>query len=101
MHMSFVSACALTWRSLGWVEVRKHMLQSIVCSHASDACSPVLSSPQGAVVQVPRVSFREWCRGFLPVGVCFAASLWLSNTAYLYISVSAVCLSVNHASHPP
>ena len=28
-------------------------------------------------------SERQWFSGFLPVGICFAASLGLSNAAYL------------------
>ncbi|KAL1503113.1 hypothetical protein AB1Y20_011176 [Prymnesium parvum] len=39
---------------------------------------------------VPRVRPRDWPRRFLPVGVCFAASLILSNAAYAYISVAFI-----------
>jgi drug/metabolite transporter (DMT)-like permease len=39
---------------------------------------------------VPAVGLRSWVSGFLPVGVCFAASLALSNMAYIYISVAYI-----------
>lgn len=39
---------------------------------------------------VPPIGFKSWLCGFLPVGLCFAASLALSNMAYLYISVAYI-----------
>ena len=40
--------------------------------------------------QGPNVRFRDWLCGFLPVGMCFAASLLLSNAAYVYITVAFI-----------
>lgn len=39
---------------------------------------------------VPPIGLRTWMTGFLPVGVCFAGSLALSNMAYAYISVAYI-----------
>ena len=57
LHMLFCTACACVWKLLGWVSV------------------PRLGGP------------RAYCVRFVPIGLCFAASLSLGNAAYLHISV--------------
>ncbi|KDD74809.1 hypothetical protein H632_c1059p0 [Helicosporidium sp. ATCC 50920] len=42
------------------------------------------------LVKPHNLSAREYCRRVLPIGVLYAASLWLSNSAYLYLSVSFI-----------
>jgi len=39
---------------------------------------------------VPAVGCRAWLKSFMPIGVVFATSLWLSNLAYLFISVAFI-----------
>ena len=60
LHMLFCTACACVWRLLDWVSV------------------PLLGGP------------RAYCARFVPIGLCFAASLSLGNAAYLHISVAFV-----------
>ena len=60
LHMLFCTACACVWRLLDWVSV------------------PRLGGP------------RDYCVRFVPIGLCFAASLSLGNAAYLHISVAFV-----------
>ena len=60
MHMSFCSLCALIWKLVGWITV------------------PHLGGP------------AIYCARFVPVGLFFAASLCLGNSAYLFISVAFV-----------
>ena len=60
LHMLFCTACACVWRLFGWVSV------------------PQLGGP------------RAYCVRFVPIGLCFAASLSLGNAAYLHISVAFV-----------
>ena len=49
LHMLFCTACACVWRLLDWVSV------------------PLLGGP------------RAYCARFVPIGLCFAASLGLGN----------------------
>lgn len=41
-------------------------------------------------VEITPIDRRLWVRKFLPVGLAFAISLWLSNAAYLFISVAFI-----------
>lgn len=39
-------------------------------------------------------------RAVVPIGACYAGTLWLGNAAYLYLSVSFIqMLKVHHAAH--
>ena len=41
-----------------------------------------------------------WHRAVVPIGACYAGTLWLGNAAYLYLSVSFIqMLKVIHAFH--
>lgn len=40
--------------------------------------------------QVPAIGLKTYLKGFVPVGLCFAGSLALSNMAYEYISVAYI-----------
>ncbi|KAG1680763.1 hypothetical protein FOA52_008096 [Chlamydomonas sp. UWO 241] len=42
------------------------------------------------VVKSHNMSAREYCNRVLPIGILYAGSLWLSNSAYLYLSVSFI-----------
>ncbi|KAK9786902.1 hypothetical protein WJX73_006101 [Symbiochloris irregularis] len=42
------------------------------------------------VVKSHNMSAREYGRRVFPIGVLYAASLWLSNSSYLYLSVSFI-----------
>ena len=59
-HMTFCSLCAVVSKLCGWITV------------------PHLGGP------------LVYCARFVPVGLCFAASLALGNAAYLFISVAFV-----------
>lgn len=41
-------------------------------------------------VKSHNMSAREYCNRVLPIGILYAGSLWLSNSAYLYLSVSFI-----------
>ncbi|KAJ9528879.1 hypothetical protein QJQ45_000441 [Haematococcus lacustris] len=42
------------------------------------------------VVKSHNMSAREYCKRVLPIGLLYAGSLWLSNSSYLYLSVSFI-----------
>jgi Triose-phosphate Transporter family len=42
------------------------------------------------LVRTHEMSTREYFNRVMPIGVLYAASLWLSNSAYLYLSVSFI-----------
>ena len=58
-----------------------HMVVSFCLMHALKVAK---------VVQVTPIDRSLWVRKFLPVGLAFAISLWLSNAAYLFISVAFI-----------
>ncbi|KAK9825826.1 hypothetical protein WJX81_000501 [Elliptochloris bilobata] len=45
------------------------------------------------VVKSHNMSGHDYLRRVMPIGVLYAASLWLSNSAYLYLSVSFIQMS--------
>ena len=44
----------------------------------------------GAADKPPGVSGQVFTRAIVPIGILFALSLWLANTAYVYLSVSFI-----------
>ncbi|KAL6769719.1 EZY14 [Auxenochlorella protothecoides x Auxenochlorella symbiontica] len=55
------------------------------CSAVGFFCIRVLG-----VTKTHNLSVEEYCRRVLPIGMLYAASLWLSNSSYLYLSVSFI-----------
>lgn len=63
---------------------------TLVSMHmAFSGCCAIMWSAMGWV-EVPKLTRGQWASGILPVGLCFAGSLVLSNAAYLYISVAFI-----------
>jgi len=52
--------------------------------------APPLARRLGLAAPPLNLSARDYCRRVLPVGLLYAGSLWLSNSAYLRLSVSFV-----------
>lgn len=45
------------------------------------------------------MSAETYVRAVVPIGACFAGTLWLGNAAYLYLSVAFIqMLKVGHPS---
>ncbi|XP_052183838.1 probable sugar phosphate/phosphate translocator At5g25400 [Diospyros lotus] len=42
------------------------------------------------VVEPAAISFDLYCKSVLPIGALYSLSLWLSNSAYIYLSVSFI-----------
>ena len=61
------------------------MWHMVFCSTVGFICVRVLG-----VVKSHNMAPREYVRRVLPIGMLYAASLWLSNSAYLYLSVSFI-----------
>lgn len=59
-----------------------HML---CCTIVGVFCVRVLK-----LVKSHNMTFQEWYQRVLPIGILYAGSLWLSNSAYLYLSVSFI-----------
>ncbi|GAX82426.1 hypothetical protein CEUSTIGMA_g9854.t1 [Chlamydomonas eustigma] len=57
----------------------------IFCSAVGFICVRVLK-----LVKSHNMSVREYCNRVLPIGILYAGSLWLSNSSYLYLSVSFI-----------
>ncbi|KAI7845789.1 hypothetical protein COHA_000702 [Chlorella ohadii] len=55
------------------------------CSAVGFVCVRVLG-----ITKSHNLSLRDYTQRVLPIGVLYAASLWLSNSAYLYLSVSFI-----------
>ncbi len=55
------------------------------CSFVAFVLVRVLRVVKG--VNMPR---RDYLRRVMPIGLLYAASLWLSNSAYLHLSVSFI-----------
>lgn len=55
------------------------------CSVVGFICIRVLG-----LVKSHNLSARDYMQRVMPIGVLYAASLWLSNSAYLYLSVSFI-----------
>ena len=55
------------------------------CSVVGFLCIRVLG-----LVKSHNMSARDYMQRVMPIGVLYAASLWLSNSAYLYLSVSFI-----------
>lgn len=55
------------------------------CSTIGIICVRVLG-----VVKSHNMSSSDYMRRVMPIGILYAASLWLSNSAYLYLSVSFI-----------
>ena len=55
------------------------------CSIIGFLCVRVLG-----VVKSHNMSTRDYMRRVMPIGMLYAASLWLSNSSYLYLSVSFI-----------
>ena len=55
------------------------------CSTVGFVCVRVLG-----VVKSHNMSARDYIRRVMPIGMLYAASLWLSNSSYLYLSVSFI-----------
>lgn len=55
------------------------------CSTVGFICIRVLG-----LVKSHNLSARDYMQRVMPIGVLYAASLWLSNSAYLYLSVSFI-----------
>ena len=66
-----------------------HPITVVIFHMLFGACASALWRALGWET-VPVIGFRQWLCGFLPVGVCFAGSLALSNMAYAYISVAYI-----------
>jgi len=85
----FLSSCIILFN--------KHLLSggfpfpcTLVCIHMMfvSICAAVWRAT--GLADVPNVKAKDWWGGFLPVGMCFAASLLLSNAAYVYITVAFI-----------
>ena len=61
--------------------VLMHMIFASLCSALWRWCG---------WISVPKLTYVDYGVRFVPVGICFAASLSLGNAAYLYISVAFV-----------
>lgn len=55
------------------------------CSAIGFICVRVLG-----VVKSHNMSTKDYMRRVMPIGMLYAASLWLSNSSYLYLSVSFI-----------
>jgi hypothetical protein len=56
-----------------------------ICSTVGFLCVRVFK-----IVKSHNMAASEYIRRVIPIGVLYAASLWLSNSAYLYLSVSFI-----------
>lgn len=61
------------------------MWHMIFCSTIGFICVRVLG-----IVKSHNMSTREYMRRVMPIGILYAVSLWLSNSSYLYLSVSFI-----------
>jgi hypothetical protein len=56
-----------------------------ICSTVGFLCVRVFK-----LVKSHNMPMSEYMRRVVPIGILYAASLWLSNSAYLYLSVSFI-----------
>jgi len=85
----FLSSCIILFN--------KHLLSggfpfpcTLVCIHMIFVSICAATWRATGWAEVPNVTYNNWVCGFLPVGMCFAASLLLSNAAYVYITVAFI-----------
>ncbi|GAB5363188.1 hypothetical protein AAMO2058_000861900 [Amorphochlora amoebiformis] len=71
-----------------------HMSFAIIATQSLDFVSKIF--PKGVTSRFigdgPSVSWLEFATRVVPVGICFAANLWLSNLALVYIPISLVTM---------
>ena len=61
------------------------MIHMLFCSFMANVALRVFK-----VCSVPDIKRQEYARKIVPVGLLFSLSLWLSNSAYIYLSVSFI-----------
>ena len=55
------------------------------CSLVGFVCIRVLK-----ITKSHNMSYEDYMRRVLPIGLLYAASLWMSNASYIYLSVSFI-----------
>ena len=85
----FISSCLILYNKNLISGGFAHPITLVLLHMLFGACASSLWRALGWE-KVPSIGFRSWIFGFLPVGLCFAASLALSNMAYLYVSVAYI-----------
>jgi drug/metabolite transporter (DMT)-like permease len=59
-------------------------------SDAAARALPVRPAAPAAICRPDRRAHLLNCRAIVPIGACYAATLWVGNVAYLYLSVSFI-----------
>ena len=92
-HMTFSGVLAFLLVRLGFVGVS---LWACCCTLCLATCCPA-DSGRLAWLQACDMSAETYLRAVVPIGACFAGTLWLGNAAYLYLSVAFIqMLKVGH-----